>query len=268
MHLAAVFGADLDRQDFIVERAAIGRSGSTLMAFERESVQVIAAVLPFVRDHLRTCELRKDGLRIVPVDARARRAARLGMFRPATGGPHGHAAHGFRTGSDDHILHPGHDRLSGEMDGLLRRPALPVDGHRRHRARQVRGENRITSEMQPLLARLADASHDHVVHGLGRDTGPRNDVIQYGSGQIDRMPSADPTVAPTARRPRCGDDICFSHDVPPYNSPALPSHNCALGLDFMFSYQACVAVKSSGILSLMTRANSTKTKAVISASVR
>ena len=58
--------------------------------------------------------------------------------RQRDGRAHRDHAHALHAGGDDQVLGAGHDALRGEVDRLLRRAALPVDGHAGHAARAAR----------------------------------------------------------------------------------------------------------------------------------
>ncbi len=102
------------------------------------------------------------------------------------GRAHRHPAHALDAGSDDAILRSAHHRLRGELDRLLARSALAVDGDRRRALAQMLGrEHRVAPDLHRLLAALADATHDHIVHGLGIDPAALDDGIERSGRKVD-----------------------------------------------------------------------------------
>lgn len=67
---------------------------------------------------------------------------------------------------------PGHDALRGEVQRLLTRPALAVDGDTGHRLGVASREESPVGGVAGLLANLADCAADHVVDAGGVDPGP------------------------------------------------------------------------------------------------
>ena len=127
-----------------------------------------------------------------------------GRLKPLAGTierPIGARRHALDAGRDHHVLRARHHRLRGELDRLLRGAALPVDRHRRHALRQLRGEHRVARRHGGLLARLGDAAHDHVVDRRGIDA-RRARPLRGCRGEIDRMHAGQP-ARPCGPR-RCG----------------------------------------------------------------
>ena len=85
--------------------------------------------------------------------------------------------------------------LRGEVRGLLRRPALPVDRRRRHRLGEAGGEHRVAADVRGLLADLHDAAHDHVLDQLGIELVALDERLQRLGGEIDGVPVAQLAVA-------------------------------------------------------------------------
>src|SRR5207248_4205758 len=107
------------------------------------------------------------------------------------------------------------------MHGLLARAALPIHRRRRRRHREPRGEPRIASDVEALLAGLADAAEDHVVDLAGLDAGPSDHLFQDQGPEDDRMDVLELSVATTDRCTDGLDDDCFTHSskVPPLTTP-------------------------------------------------
>ena len=102
------------------------------MGLEGEPVHRLAADVPPVGDGLGGQTLMDEVESLV-------HGRSVGVARPVFGGrADGHPAHGLHTAGDDHVHGPGHHRLGGEVDRLLGRAALAVDGGARARCRESR----------------------------------------------------------------------------------------------------------------------------------
>ena len=77
---------------------------------------------------------------------------------------HRHPAHGFHTRGDDHVVCARDDTLSGETDRLLAAAALAVDGGTRNRLRKARPQQRITCDIDGLIAHLGHGARDDIVN--------------------------------------------------------------------------------------------------------
>ena len=112
---------------------------------------------------------------------------------------------------------PESTRLRGEVDRLLRRAALAVDGDAGHALGQPRRQPRRTRDVEGLRADLADAAHDHVVDRLGVDPGTlRSSSARARRGRPDAPPPAHPS--PADRGTDRPDDVRLGHDA----SGAIP----------------------------------------------
>jgi hypothetical protein len=76
---------------------------------------------------------------------------------------------------------------------------------------QLRSEHGIAAHLAGLLPALADAAHDHIVNGIRIDTGPTDQGIKRGSGQINRVNPGQPPAAPPAGGAYCINDIGGGH---------------------------------------------------------
>src|SRR5678815_5460789 len=99
------------------------------------------------------------------------------------------------------------------MQRLLRRTALPVDGHARHARRQLRGQRRHAADAAALLSGLEHAAHDHVFHQRWISVAALEQRVDDLRGQVDRVPARKPAAAFAACRPGGRDDISFCHDT-------------------------------------------------------
>ena len=103
--------------------------------------------------------------------------------------------------------HPGR----GEVNGLLRRSALSVDGRRRHGLRQSGGNPPVARHVRALLAHLAHAAADDIVDPLGIDPGPLQERIQSEGKQVGRMPTGQGSAALAESGAQHIDDDGLSH---------------------------------------------------------
>jgi hypothetical protein len=87
------------------------------------------------------------------------------------GGSHRRGRHDLDPQGDDDVVCAGHDSLGREMDRLLARTALPVDGGGWNRFGPACGEYGVSAEIEGLLPDLADTAGDNVVDDGGIDTG-------------------------------------------------------------------------------------------------
>ena len=113
----------------VLEAALGGGPGGPLVALHREGVELLARDAPLVGDHLGADALALQlavplGVRVAGHHARPEGEAEVTHDR----GAHGGVGHGLDAGGDGDVIGPRHDALGGEVDGLLGRPALAVDG--------------------------------------------------------------------------------------------------------------------------------------------
>ena len=106
---------------------------------------------------------------------------------------------------------PAHDRLRGEVDRLLRRAALPVDGDAGHLLGQPGGEPGGAGDVAGLRPDRVDAAEDDVVDGGRVDARP----LDQGSGacapRSAGMGAGQPAAAPADRRADRVDDVGMRH---------------------------------------------------------
>jgi hypothetical protein len=103
------------------------------------------------------------------------------------------------------------------MQRLLRRPALPVDGHARHALRQLRGQRRHAADAAALLSGLQHAAHDHVFDQRRVGVAALEQPVDHQGGQVHWMPARESTTAFAACRAGGSDDVSFSHDALPWS---------------------------------------------------
>ncbi len=214
---AVQFGAlgrfDFERDDFVGKGPGRSRRRRAAMAFKRELVELIAVEAMLARQHLGAHELAELDVRITGFLTRALRLAQPGLREQRAGRAHRHAGHRFDAGGDHHVLRARQHRLGGELDRLLRRSALAVDGDGGDAFRQLRRQHRATPDLEALLAALADTAHDDVVNRLGVDAGAVDEAVEHFAGHVGRVPAGQPAAAFAAGGAHGLNDIGFCHWV-------------------------------------------------------
>src|SRR3546814_5227942 len=76
--------------------------------------------------------------------------ADAGLGGEDEGGTHRHSRHALDAGRDDYVLRAAHHRLGSEMQRLLRRAALPVDGNGGNAVGEAGGEHHVEADVQAL----------------------------------------------------------------------------------------------------------------------
>ncbi len=128
------------------------------MAGRGELVELGAGEAPPGGDQFGADALRHQAGRVAPGHVLAERVA-AGQHR----GAHRDAAHGFHATGDDDVVRAGNDALRGEADGLLAAATLAVDGGSGDRIGKTRSQQRITGDIDGLVAYLGDGAGDDVV---------------------------------------------------------------------------------------------------------
>ena len=217
MTLGTLSGFDVDADDFVLEGARLGRRDRLLVAGQREAVEIILGETVLLRDHLRTHELAPLDAGVLLLEAGRFVVTQPFLHVEHRGRPHRHAAHAFHAGGNDHVLRSAHDGLRGELDRLLRRTALAIDGDRGHAfAQMLAGEYCIAPDLHRLLAALTDTAHDDVVDRLGFQPAAFHHRIERCRGEIDRVYSGKAATAAAAGSADGFDDIGFGHRHPHY----------------------------------------------------
>ena len=163
----------------------------------------LAADVPLLGDHLRAAELG-DLLVAVPLQPAGRLGERRGEAvllgdqhrrRDRDGG------HVLQSAGDDEVLGAGHDALGGEVHGLLRRAALPVDGHARDVVGQAGHQPRRPRDVAGLRADRVAAAHHHVVDRARVDAGALDQRGQHVRAEVRGVHCAsEPPRLPTGVR--------------------------------------------------------------------
>src|SRR5581483_4514318 len=100
---------------------------------------------------------------------------------------HRDARHALDAGGDHEVVDAGHHSLGGEVGGLLRGPALPVDRGRGNGLRQAGREPGVPADVQRLVADLRHAPGDVVMDRGGVDPGTLDQPRQTRCEQLHRV---------------------------------------------------------------------------------
>ena len=121
--------------------------------------------------------------------------------------------HGLDATADDEVLVPGQHTHRREGDGLLSRPAEPIQRDAGNRNRPAGIEHRHAPDVMCMVAGVgAVAGHDIVnITGVEADAFLQTvqDLPEHLLGMQVRQ-TALPLLADSARRPHCVDDPCFT----------------------------------------------------------
>ena len=140
----------------------------------------------------------------------------VGLAGPGVGGgPDGHPAHRLDAGPDDDVHGTGHDGLGREVDGLLGRPALAVDGRPGNGVGEPGGQGGVAADVHGLLAHGHGATHDDVLDQGGVEVVALHQGLQGCGGEVDGMPARQLAVATSHRGADCVDDHGIGHRRPP-----------------------------------------------------
>src|SRR5205823_5167878 len=113
------------------------------------------------------------------------------------------------------VVDAGHDRLGGEVGGLLGRAALAVDGGADHRLGKAGGEGGVAAHVEALLADLHDAAHDHVFDQCRVEVVAGDQRPEGLGGQVNRVPVLQLAVPAAYGRPDGVDDDGGRHGEAP-----------------------------------------------------
>ncbi len=201
---------DADRNDLVLESTLVTGDGSTLLALGAERIEVFAGDAVLVGDHVGADALRREAGLGVSIEL----GLREGEAHPLDDrGAHRGAGHHFDAGGDDDVVGAGHDALRGEVHRLLARPALAIDGGRRHLFGPAGGEHGVAADVERLLTDLHHAAHDDVVDHCGVEVVALGEGLQYVRCQLDGVLVLQLAVALAARCADGVDDHCFGHVV-------------------------------------------------------
>ena len=138
----------------------------------RELVELGAGDLPLVGDHLGAETLADDVVLGHQLGGEGVAELLLG-FHP---GGERQVAHVLDARADHRVVDAGRDQRGGEVDRLLGRAALAVDGGAGGLDRQARLQPGVAGDVEALLAELLDAAGDHVL-----------DLQRVDAGALDHL---------------------------------------------------------------------------------
>ncbi len=210
---ALIRGHPGHRGDLAREAPLVDGAAGPLVALQRELFQLAAAQPPLLADQLGPAELR-DLLGAVPLLPALPEGQRHALLhRQAHRRAHRHLAHALHPGRHDQVLGARQHPLRGEVHGLLRGSALPVDGDTRDAFRQPGGQPRGPGDVDRLRADLGHAPHDHVLDRRRVHSGARDELAEHVRGQVSRVHLGQAAVALAYRGSYRVNDVCLSHDV-------------------------------------------------------
>ena len=183
------------------------------MAFQSETLVVLAAELPLVGDHLGAAELRD-----LLVSVARFPAAATGPWVGAAVGLAGREraqdrelTHLLHAAGDDEVRRAAHDGLGGEMYGLLGRSALAVDGDTGHRLRKAGCECRCAGDVAGLGTDVVQTAEDDVIDRGGVHVVSTDDGLDDMRGHVGRMFGGESAVSLADGGADCVDDEGFGH---------------------------------------------------------
>ena len=190
---------------WVPKRSSSQALRGVLLGAQAEGVGVVARDAPLVGDALRPLELRRHlVLREVRPGDRDPEAEVL-----AAAGADRDTAHHLDAAGDGGVDRPAAHQRRGQVGGLLRRPALGVDGGVGDRERQPGAQPGGAADVEGLLAHLAHAAGDDLAH-LGRvDPRPLHDRLLDGGEQVGGVDGGEAPVA----LPDGGADGFDDHDI-------------------------------------------------------
>src|SRR3546814_7694169 len=150
MHFAAFGGVDFEPDDLALEMARLGRRLAAAVAFERIGVEIVLGQTVFLDDHFGAHELAEHDAGIFYREPFGLIMAEPFLDEQRRDAAHRDARHAFDAAREDDVLRARHHRLRRELDRLLRRAALAVDGDRGDRVGELRGEHGVAADV-PLL---------------------------------------------------------------------------------------------------------------------
>jgi hypothetical protein len=181
-----------------------------------EPLHVLAGQVPVAGDHLGAVELGDLGVAVAARPARGAGEGALGEAERRGGG------HRRRDRDLRHVLHaarhdqvgrPGQDGLRGEVHGLLRGAALPVDGDAGDLLGEAGGEPAGAGDVAGLRADGVDAAEHDVLDGGRVDLRPVHEGGEDVRAEVGGVHPGEPAAAPPDGGADGVDDVCLGHGV-------------------------------------------------------
>ncbi len=197
------------RDQLPLEPALGGGLGGTVVRTHRVLVECGPIDVPLLGDELGTLALAHESS---PLGVAAHHPRSEGITEIADDrGSHRRAGHDLDATADDHVVGAGDDALGPEVEGLLGRAALAVDGGGRHRLGEPGGEHGVAAHVEGLLTDLHDAAHDHVVDHSRVEVAAFDQRLEGLGRQVGGVPVAQLPVALPTRCAHCVDDHGVGH---------------------------------------------------------
>ncbi len=140
------------------------------------------------------------------------------------------AAHVLDAAADRHVVDAARDQRGGEVDRLLRRPALAVDRRRRRLDRESGLKPRVPADVRRLLAVLLNAAGDDVLHLAGIDACAPQHLDEDDAEQLVRMDVFVVALFGMSAAYRCANGFDDDDLTPVHASPLYVVTNPPLGL--------------------------------------
>ena len=204
-----------ERHDLGVEAALGAGPDGPLVGLDRERLHVVAGDVPLLGDHLGRAELA-DLLRAVaghPALGARERVVEAELLADEHGRGDRDLRHLLDAAGDDDVHRPRQHRLGREVDGLLGRAALAVDGGAGHVLGQAGGEPAGAGDVAGLAADGVDAAEHDVLDRGGVDAGPLDEGPERVGAQVGGVHLRQPAAAPPDRGAHCVDDVGLGHGV-------------------------------------------------------
>jgi hypothetical protein len=137
-----------------------------------------------------------------------------------------HLRHVLHAARDHQILGARQDALGGEVQGLLRGAALPVDGHTGHLLGEPGGQPARPRDVTRLRSDRVQAAEDDVFDGGGVDTRALDEGGENVRSQVGRMDGGEPAVPLADGGPYRFDDVRLGHDCSSAGPYVFMSTSC------------------------------------------
>ena len=175
-----------DGLDLALEASLRDGGARAIVGGECELLHVLATDVPLLGDHLGRPELADllVAVALLPTGRLGERSREAVLLADDHRGRDRDGAHVLDAAGDHEVLGAGHDALGREVHGLLRGPALTVDGHARHVVGQPGDQPGRAGDVAGLRPDRVAATEDHVVYRASVDAGTPHQGAQRVRGQV------------------------------------------------------------------------------------
>jgi hypothetical protein len=153
------------------------------MALQTEGVELGAADLPALSDHLGADTLVESDVVVAAHDLGPKGLARTGAT-----GPQRNARHAFDATGNGNIIGAGDYALSREVRGLLTGAALAIHRRTGNGFRETGGKHGIAGNVESLFTGLSNTSRDDIVDEGRIEPVPLDDCFKSVAEQVYGMP--------------------------------------------------------------------------------